>query len=112
LKTGSKLHVGTAGDGRQALVELATVELDGKSFTSGGAMISDEQIIGYVSSDGRELRTWSGETIMPIRQTGSQRGFYRALIKSYAGVYAGRRWYGRGLGEGMLIRLRPGKAVK
>jgi hypothetical protein len=112
MKTASKFCVGVAGDGRQALAEIASIELDGQTFTAGGAMISESEIIGYVSDDGCELRTWNGERIMAIRKTGERTGFHRTVLKSYAGQYAGRRWHGRGLGEAMILRLRPGKAVK
>lgn len=112
MKTESKLHVGTAGDGRQALAEIASVELNGNTFTAQGALISDDAIVGYVSEGGRMLQTWNGEPIMALRQTGRAQGFHRTLLKSYAGEYAGRRWHGRGLGECMLLRLRPGKALK
>jgi hypothetical protein len=109
MKSKSVWRVATAVDGRQALAELASFELDGLTCTSGGALVSAELVVGYVK--GETLTTWTGEPIMKIRRTGGARGFRGTRLVSYAGEFAGRRWHGRGLGECMILRMRPGRNV-
>lgn len=65
----------------------------------------------YVSSNGRTLQTWPGNTVAPLSVTGYVRGFNGVKLTCYAAVIEGRRYHGRGFGNGMYLRLRPGKTV-
>jgi hypothetical protein len=63
----------------------------------------------YVSSDGRTLQTRPGNTIAPLSVTGMAYGFGGVKLTCYRTMIEGRRYYGRGLGAGMYLNLRPGK---
>jgi hypothetical protein len=63
----------------------------------------------YVSGDGRTLQTWPGNHIAALTVTGKVHGFNGTRLTCYSAVIEGRRYYGRGLGNGMCINLRPAK---
>lgn len=64
----------------------------------------------YVSYDGQWLITWPGNRVARLETTGKAPAFHCTLI-CYSAVIEGRRYYGRGLGNGMYLNLRPGKKV-
>ena len=88
------------------------VTFQGRTFESGGAMITDDFIIGYPTKDGR-LLNWNGtELLGHIRITGAwpavffgKRSWmgehlFQIEVKTLDGVF----YTGRGFGSGMLYR--------
>jgi hypothetical protein len=65
----------------------------------------------YVSSCGRWLTTWPGQKVAVLQTTGKARGFHGVKLTCYSATIEGRNYFGRGLGPGMYINLRPGKVV-
>jgi hypothetical protein len=78
------------------------------SFQGHEALVSDEILVGYVQ--GLALMTWSGETCLARLEVVGTRGKWRGNrepLTSYRAVTPdGRRFHGRGLGEGMILKLR------
>ena len=61
----SKSEMLVSTDGRAAL-ELGTIKIDGREFTSQGAFISDSHCVGYLKRDDHGLpylATWGGKRI-------------------------------------------------
>jgi len=107
-----------------AAVESATFVHEGGEYTSGGFAVDLDagRMIAYPDGEARgeciQLKTWGGQTVAHVRMTGSylQRGFgglrFRMFCYSTCGDgdgFAGRHWFGRGLGKGMMLRLRAGR---
>jgi hypothetical protein len=95
------------------VVEIGTIEHEGKSFSAMGSIIDTEArlIIGYpkygnFNGIGHQLTTWHGDFIAGLAITGKARGFNGVELTCYAIDYQGRRYHGRGLGEGMAVKLR------
>lgn len=59
------------------------------------------------SLDRHTLVTWPGNRIAPLEVTGTANGFNGAKLYCYSATIEGRRYYGRGLGPGMYLNLRP-----
>jgi hypothetical protein len=57
------------------------------------------------------LTTWTGTFVSGARITGEARGFHGVKLYCYSTVIEGRRYHGRGLGNGMCLNLKPGKRV-
>jgi hypothetical protein len=56
------------------------------------------------------LTTWNGNVVSrDMRVTGTARGFNGVKLYCYSVTIEGRRYYGRGLGPGMYLNLRPAK---
>ena len=115
-RTEFRAETGTSADG--ATVELGTVEIDGRPFDAFGSVIDERNgmIIGYPgtvspSSHQHWLKTWVGAPIVPLTITGKAKGFGTTLT-CYSAVFNGVRYHGRGLGDGMILRLRAGRRVK
>lgn len=66
-----------------------------------------ERIDAYVSSDGRRLQTWPGGVLGSLTVTGRARTPSGTLLTCYAVTLGGRRYFGRGEGPGMILKLRP-----
>lgn len=94
-----------------ATVEVGIVEYEGHKFSALGSVIDVERgvLIGYPFC--HHLRTWNGEVIAPIWKTGEARGFNGTRLVCYRATYAGFSWYGRGLGEHCVLRMKRGKKV-
>ena len=99
-----------------AVVEVGVFSHEAKTFSALGSVVDPASgiIIGYVSHAGGKahLTTWDGDYILPIvcvstwdirnRHTGE-----RTRMCAYRATDAhGVRYSGRGLGDGMLLRLR------
>lgn len=103
----------TIGDG--AAQEHATVTHEGRDFTAGGFAIDLDagRMVGYVGLEGNRLvlQTWGGETLSPLWLTGRAAGFHGTSLYCYHTVkpVAGFYWHGRGLGAGMILKLRRGR---
>jgi len=94
-------------------VEIGTFKHQGREFSALGSVVDHENghVVGYPK--GHELRTWDGTRVLgtlvvrsswptPHSHTGSRMYAYHAMID-------GRAYYGRGFGDGMLLRLRAYK---
>lgn len=57
------------------------------------------------------LTTWPGNRVARLTVTGTSPAFGGRLT-CYGCVVEGRYYYGRGLGPGMYINMRPGRKVK
>lgn len=63
----------------------------------------------YISSDGKNITGWKGNTMAKITQMSTSRtGWHRSEITHIRAVdQFGGRWYGKGAGRGMYITIRP-----
>jgi hypothetical protein len=95
---------------KQPFIEQdCTIEHEGQKFTSGGAVITDDYIIGYMSEDMKVIKTWHGETITEtVNVFSSWRIFSWMSNRMYQihALYAGKWYTGRTLGGGMIVRLK------
>lgn len=89
-----------------------TIEFEGRTFTSGGAVVTDDYIVGYMSSDMTKLQTWHGDVISDVVTiTGKWR--INSWVSSHmyqVRVNVNGKWFtGRTCGSGMIARLKPCK---
>ena len=85
--------------------ENCTIEHEGRTYESGGAFVSDTNLVAYPAAGG-VLTTWHGTPIGTWRAVSSWR------VDSYMGtrMYAiratvdGATYHGRGFGEGCILR--------
>ena len=98
-----------------ATVEVGTITHEGQEFSALGSVIDEQNgvIVGYPKGD--SLTTWNGQPIegLRLRITSSwrtPRSFVSDRMFAYSATYKGKRYYGRGAGDGMLLRLRRSKA--
>ncbi len=94
---------------QSALKQIRAVDPDGFACD-----VDRGFLVGYVKKTevGRfVLTTWHGETLVGLERTGYARGFNRTTLECFrtVGTFAGYYWHGRGLGEGMMLRLRRGR---
>jgi hypothetical protein len=65
----------------------------------------------YLSSDGRTATTWTGGKLAAVTSERTTRaGYCGETVYVRATAPNGSRWYGRGGGRGMYLRLRRYKA--
>lgn len=92
-----------------------TITHEGRTFESGGAVVTDEYIVAYIGPNGT-LTDWHGNRLGEIRVRSSWR------IHSYMSThmhqieahldgpdgtrFGGARYTGRSMGEGMIYRGR------
>lgn len=95
-------------------------DLTGRSMCYGCAdsqqaaeMTTADQMLLYLSSDGRSVTTWSGGVLARVTEHSATRtGWYGPDIHLIRATDAnGARWYGRNGGNGMCIMLRRAKQV-
>ena len=99
------------------IVERATIVFEGREFVAGGFSVDLEsgRMVAYVTRNeyGQYwLTTWNGERLARLHKSGESRtGFHGTMLESFKTVepIAGYHWYGRGLGAGMMLRLRRGR---
>lgn len=110
METRTELQRGPDG----ATAEVVTLVHEGREFSALGAVVdpANGYVVGYVSSDGKSLTDSGGVPIFAIRQvsTWTRRdrwGWTR--FHAYRGVFRGRTYSGRGLGESCLLRMRARK---
>jgi hypothetical protein len=87
-------------------------EHGGRKFESGGAVACHGLVTGYVkmTPHGLGLFSWHGDFLFVIlRQTSSWRirSVWGTHMRSYEAWIDGRKWIGRGVGEEMVLHLRP-----
>lgn len=71
------------------------------------AFAAADAYCAYVSSDGRSVTTWPGGALARVTETRRHRGGFGGEYFSVRAVAPdGARWYGRGGGPGMFVRLR------
>lgn len=110
----TKINI-AANDTRVA--EVAVVSFEGVEHAAYGFTLDLEagRMIAYPS--GRWpgdlwLTAWGGERICRLKRTGRSRaGFHGTALESFVTLepVAGYYWHGRGLGVGMLLKLRRGR---
>lgn len=87
-----------------------TVEFEGKQFTAGGAIITDDIIIGYMSEKMNCVNTWHGDLISNTVVLWSSWRTPHSYISSH--MYQVRvlykdHWYsGRTAGGNMIVKLK------
>ena len=98
-----------------------TIEHNGQKFTSGGAVVTDDYVVAYVGkcifedapgwSKARDLTDWHGNKIGVcfITSTWPIRSFMSSTMHQIQATIDGKAYTGRGMGEGMICRLRPVK---
>lgn len=88
-----------------------TFETQGRKFTSGGAIVSQNYIIAYPKANG-VLGNWHGEPIGTWRAVATwktPRSFMSSTMSQIEATVDGITYTGRGAGEGMIYK---GKAKK
>lgn len=90
-------------------VETAcTVDLQGRTFESGGAYVDRDRIVAYLGPNGI-LQDWHGRPIGRWRALSTwktPRSFISRTMSSVLATVGGTTYVGRGAGEGMLFRGR------
>jgi hypothetical protein len=72
-----------------------------------------ETYCAYMSSDGRAITTWPGGELATVTYSARHRGgFGGEYFTVDATAPDGARWYGRGGGPGMFVRLRRRKSTR
>lgn len=76
-------------------------------------LLTNDKYCAYVSSNGKELNTWTGGKLGTITAESQVRSWRNS---SFGDLFAysitdvhGQRWYGRGSGRGMLLTIRKCK---
>jgi hypothetical protein len=101
--------------GPEGSAELVSLTFEGVTVTAFGACVDEVngRAAGYVK--GETLTTCGGEVLGTLRETGRWRRKYVGrtyaphTVYAYAAVIGGKRYHGRGAGEGMLLTLRRAK---
>lgn len=84
----------------------------GKTFTSGGAVVTHDFIVGYTGKvvDGvREITDWHGKRIGTMRITSTwatPRSYVSSTMHQAYATVDGVRYTGRTAGEGMIFKGR------
>lgn len=89
-----------------------TFELEGRTFESGGAVVTENYVIGYMSSDMKRIQTWRREHItdnVKITSSWRVRSFISDKQYQIRALINGRWFTGRTAGGGMIIRLKACK---
>lgn len=84
---------------------------EGKSFTSGGAVVTDTRLIAYPDTEtSGNLKDWHGNVIGTCRVLSSWRlplhCWVSSRMFSYECFVDGVRYVGRGCGKGMILRAK------
>ncbi len=85
-----------------------TFEFDGRTFESGGAVVSAQHIVVYPRSDGK-VCDWHGNVLGEAFVLSSwriPRSFMAARMYSFAVYVNGVRYVGRGAGNGMILKAK------
>jgi hypothetical protein len=114
-----------------ASVEIGTVEFEGLEYAALGSIVdtSNGYLAGYVQAAPGEqdrgiarLCTWEGVEICKLRSVATwqlsgregqaRRSAFYTTMTAYRATHCGKVYSGRGLGPGMLLRLRAGRRVE
>jgi hypothetical protein len=79
---------------------------NGQNFESGGAIVTDDFIIGYISSDMKKITDWHGNTLGNARVVSSWKVFSFMSDKQYQIEVNinGIIYTGRSMGAGMIYK--------
>ena len=95
----------------EAFVERdCAFEFEGKTFEAGGAVVTAQHAIGYLSDDMREIRTWHGDRLgvaRVVRSWPMRHSWVSSRQYQVEATINGRTYTGRTMGAGMLWRGRP-----
>jgi len=83
-----------------------TINLGGKTFESGGAVVVGNQIIAYLGKNG-ELTTWHGKKIGTFRIVSTWRtpnSYVSSKMHQVEATVKGRVYTGRSAGVGMIFK--------
>lgn len=89
-----------------------TIEHEGRKFESGGAVVSEQFVIGYPGkfvTGVAPLQDWHGKTIGTcciLSTWKTPRSFVSSTMSSIECWVKGVRYVGRGAGEGMILRAK------
>lgn len=92
----------------QYVEQNCTIEYEGKSFSSGGAVVHEQFITAYLGRDG-VLTDWHGEQLGSYRVLSTwrtPRSFVSSTMSSVECFVAGVRYVGRSAGIGMCINAK------
>jgi len=95
--------------------EVGTITINGVSHAAWGfhldAAAGRMTAYPFLVNGELWLTAWGGERIVRLTQTGVSYGLCRTKLYHYrtAVPYLGHYWYGKGLGVGMLLRLKRGR---
>lgn len=92
----------------QAEVDAMNAETSKREVAAFCSQAPDRWMV-YLSSDGKRLTTWVGDTLAFITSTGRvQRGFYHSTFTHFRAIGINGAWYyGRHNGPNMYARMRP-----
>lgn len=84
-----------------------TIEHEGRKFTNGGAVVTDEVLIAYPGENG-VLNDWHGQPLGTWRVLSSWRvrSWIGSTMYSIECRVKGVRYVGRGFGKGMSMRAK------
>lgn len=107
MESHSEFHTAESG----ARVEVSTFVFKGKPFTALGSVVDHENgiVAGYPKGnvlqtcDGKPLGTCRIVSTFKMARWSPMGGWYMAC---YRAIIDGKHYYGRGFGDGMLLRLR------
>lgn len=105
---------------RKPRVEIGTIEHSGRKFSALGSVVDTARgrVSGYVGSGTvpgygshvRPLTSWDGKTrigvIWPKSSWSTPRSPFSSKMYAYEAEIDGRRYSGRGMGEGMVVHLK------
>lgn len=80
----------------------------GKTFTAGGAVVTDDLLVAYPGADGK-LNDWHGSQIGTYRVMSTwraPRSFVSSTMSTIECFVEGVRYVGRGAGKGMVVRAK------
>ena len=84
------------------------IEHEGRTFESGGAYLTQDYAVGYLSSDCKSITTWKGDPLGQCRVTSSWDRTPRSYLYSrqfqVEATINGIKYTGRSAGAGMLWR--------
>lgn len=83
-----------------------TITLEGRTFESGGAVVTPEQIVAYPKENG-VLGDWHGNQIGTWRTVATwrtPRSCYSSTMNQIEATVNGVRYIGRGAGVGMIYK--------
>lgn len=83
-----------------------TIEVEGRTFESGGAMIEDNAIVAYLGKDG-VLTDWLGNALGTWRMVAmwkTPNSFVSSYMMQVEATVDGVVWTGRSVGVGMAYR--------
>lgn len=102
-----------------AKVELGSFDFHGRTFTALGAIVDHAagRVVGYptVDTGAGRLHAWDGSDLGSVRVVGRASGLPDITgrpikLICYRATVDGRQYHGRGLGRGMVLKLRACKA--